>query len=69
MTASEIITKLRILMNEHGDLPVTFGTEIHEYSVSFVGYSEEEGLSVMADNPPERFVLEGKVNLDPLDPN
>jgi len=68
MKASQLINDLKYLIEKHGDLPVTLAIVTREYSISSVGHADEGPLQnlmgIQQQNPPDRFVLEGKDDLD-----
>jgi hypothetical protein len=66
MNVSNLIDSLRMLLDKHGDRPVTLGCGTYEYSVGSVGHANKgplpniTGIQEQGDLP-ERIVIEGKM--------
>lgn len=57
MKASELISELQNLMNEHGDLPVHFCGGSCDYSVDDVIAYNKDGNYPSADEPAAEFYI------------
>ena len=65
MNASDAISELQKLIDEHGDLELTVAIGSYEYALRLLGFAEEGplpmGSAAQAQNDfPARIVFEGK---------
>ena len=67
MKASTLVREIQLLIEKHGDIPVTIATLSGEYSASSITHAKEGPLpnliGIQNQNPPVRLVIEARDNV------